>query len=263
MRNYYGGAAEMKQIYICHDTITGLYSALYDAWKESRDGEAGIELRGKTQQRLFCEYTVVDECEKKAVSVERMIKHNLGYNTYWDFYHALLSDDPSKGEAVFKTMQAARSIPDSARIMEHLSDPNAAKVFELSRRVSNEAHMYKEFIRFRELENGVLFSEISPKSQVLTCIAGHFADRFPLENWAIWDKTHHAFLVHKARQNWGIVWSEELNRGGAEKLSQNEAEYEKLWQGFFESISIKERENPHLQRTNLPVRYRREMPEFY
>ena len=54
MRNYYGGAAEMKQIYICHDTITGLYSALYDAWKESRDGEAGIELRGKTQQRLFC-----------------------------------------------------------------------------------------------------------------------------------------------------------------------------------------------------------------
>lgn len=253
----------MKQIYICHDTITGLYSALYDAWKESRDGEAGIELRGKTQQRLFCEYTVVDECEKKAVSVERMIKHNLGYNTYWDFYHALLSDDPSKGEAVFKTMQAARSIPDSARIMEHLSDPNVAKVFELSRRVSNEAHMYKEFIRFRELENGVLFSEISPKSQVLTCIAGHFADRFPLENWVIWDKTHHAFLVHKARQNWGIVWGEELNRGGVEKISRNEAEYEKLWQGFFESISIKERENPHLQRTNLPVRYRREMPEFY
>ena len=251
MWHYDGGAAEMKQIYICHDTITGLYSALYDAWKESRDREAGIELRGKTQQRLFCEYTVVDECEKKAVSVERMIKHNLGYNTYWDFYHALLSDDPSKGEAVFKTMQAARTIPDSTRIMEHLSDPNAAKVFELSRRVSNEAHTYKEFIRFRELENGVLFSEISPKSQVLTCIAGHFADRFPLENWVIWDKTHHAFLVHKARQNWGIVWGEELNRGGVEKISRNEAEYEKLWQGFFESISIKERENPHLQRTNL------------
>ena len=54
-----------------------------------------------------------------------------------------------------------------------------------------------------------------------------------------------------------------MNRGGAEKISQNEAEYEKLWKGFFESISIKERENPHLQRTTLPVRYRREMPEFY
>ena len=108
---------------------------------------------------MFCEYRVVDENWKKAASIERIIKHNLGYNAYWDFYHALLSDDAGKGEAVFKAMQEARRIPDSTKIMEHLSDCNVAKVFELSRRVSNEAHMYKEFIRFRELANGVLFSE--------------------------------------------------------------------------------------------------------
>lgn len=252
----------MKRIYICHDTITGLYSALYDAWKESRDKDAGIEVRGKTQQQLFCEYTVVDECEKKAVSVERMIKHHLGYNTYWDFYHALLSDDAFKAEAVFRTMQAARNIPDSTKIMEHLSNPDVAKVFEMSRRVSNEAHMYKEFIRFRELSNGILFSEISPKSQVLTCIAGHFSDRFPLENWMVYDKTHHAALVHRAEQKWGIVWDAEVNPGSSLEVSKDEGEYEKLWKVFFESISIKERENPHLQRSNLPMRYRREMPEF-
>lgn len=120
----------MKKMYICHDTITGLYSALYDAWKESRAGDAGIELRGKTQQQMFCEYRVVDENGKKAASIERMIKHNLGYNAYWDFYHALLSDDAGKGEAVFKAMQEARRIPDSTKIMEHLSDCNVAKVFE-------------------------------------------------------------------------------------------------------------------------------------
>ena len=177
----------MKKMYICHDTITGLYSALYDAWKESRDGDAGIELRGKTQQQMFCEYRVVDECGEKAVSIERMIKRNLGYNAYWNFYHALLSDDAGKGEAVFKAMQEARRIPDSTKIMEHLSDCNVAKVFELSRRVSNEAHMYKEFIRFRELSNGVLFSEISPRNRVLTCVGEHFSERFPLENWMIYD----------------------------------------------------------------------------
>ena len=36
----------MKQIYICEDTITGIYSALHDAWKECRDTQAGVELRG-------------------------------------------------------------------------------------------------------------------------------------------------------------------------------------------------------------------------
>ena len=30
-------------------------------------------------------------------------------------------------------------------------------------------------------ENGILFSEITPKAQILTCVADHFEDRFPLE----------------------------------------------------------------------------------
>ena len=180
-----------------------MYSALHDAWKECRDGDAGIEVRGKTQQQLFCEYRTVAECEQKAVRLERMIKRYLGCNAYWDIYHALLSDDEAKGTAVFRAMQESRNIKDSKKIMDHLGNPDVAKVFALSRSVSNEAHMYEEFIRFRELENGILFSEITPKAQILTCVADHFTDRFPLENWMIYDKTHQVFLVHGAREQWG------------------------------------------------------------
>ena len=252
----------MKQIYLCTDTMTGLFSALHDAWKENRDSDAGIEVKGKTQQQLFCEYRTVAECEQKAVRLERMIKRYLGYNTYWDIYHALLSDDGEKGTAVFKTMQESRGIRDSHKIMDHLSCPEVAKVFALSRSVANEAHMYEEFIRFRELENGILFSEITPKAQILTCIADHFTDRFPLENWMIYDNTHQVFLVHKARQAWGLVWGETLDGEAAGKLSEKELEYERLWSGFFESISIKERENPKCQQNHLPLRYRSDMTEF-
>lgn len=252
----------MKQIYICSDTITGIYSALYDAWKENRDKEAGIELRGKTQQQLFCEYTVVEENGEKAFQLERMVKRYLGYNAYWDIYHALLSDDEQKGEAVFRTMQEARKIQDSRRIMDHLGNSDVAKVFQLSRSVSNEAHLYQEFIRFRELEGGLLFSEISPKAQVLTCIAEHFADRFPLENWMIYDKTHQVFLVHREREKWRLVWGQELDKQAAARISKEEKEYEILWKGFFDSIAIQERKNDRLQKTHLPLRYRAEMTEF-
>ena len=252
----------MTQIYICKDTITGIYSALYDAWKESRDREAGIELKGRTQQQLFCEYTVVEENQKKAIQLERMVKKHLGYNAYWDIYHALLSNDDRKADAVFCTIREARKIKDSRRIMEHLSNPDVAKVFELSRSVSNEAHLYQEFIRFRELEGGVLFSEISPKAQVLTCIADHFSDRFPLENWMIYDMTHKAFLVHRAKKQWVLIWGEEPDRRAVESISDKEKEYELLWKGFFDSIAIEERKNPRLQRTHLPLRYRDGMPEF-
>src|SRR5699024_11655549 len=118
-----------------------------------------------------------------------MIKKYLGYNAYWDIYHALLSDDEEKGTAVFKSMQESRRIGDSRKIMDHLGNPDVAKVFALSRSVSNEAHLYEEVIRFRELKNGILFSEIAPKSQILTCVADHFSDRFSLDNWMIYDKT--------------------------------------------------------------------------
>ena len=84
---------------------------------------------------------------------------------------------------LFRVMQSARSVKDSRKIMEHLSDPAVEKVFSLSRQVGNEAHRFLEFVRFRELKNGVLFSEIVPKNRILSCIADHFSDRFPLENW--------------------------------------------------------------------------------
>lgn len=252
----------MKQVYICHDTVTGIFSALYDAWKEARDKEAGIELKGRIQQRLFCEYKVVTETEHKAQVLQQMIKRNMGWNTYWDVYRAVLSDDDGKGEAVFRMMQEARTVRDSTKIMDHLGSPDVAKVFELSRRVSNEAHIYKEFIRFRELENGVLFSEISPKNQVLTCIAEHFEDRFPLENWMIYDKTHETFLIHRKKERCRLVCGETLNKEAVSRISKEEKRYEELWKGFFGAISIKERENPKLQQNRLPKRYRREMTEF-
>ena len=64
----------MKQIYICSDTITGLCSALHDAWLENRDGDAGIGVKGKTQQQLFCQYKTVDETDKKAGRLQRIVK---------------------------------------------------------------------------------------------------------------------------------------------------------------------------------------------
>ena len=170
----------MKQIYICEDTITGIYSALHDAGRMQRYA-GGCRTEGEDTAAAFCEYRIVEESEEKALRLERMIKHHLGYNAYWEIYHALLSTDDRKGTVVFEVLQEARKIRQSEKIMEHLGCPAVADVFSMSRSVSNEAHRYEEFIRFRELENGILFSEITPKAQILTCVADHFEDRFPLE----------------------------------------------------------------------------------
>ncbi|MCI8836306.1 MAG: DNA metabolism protein [Ruminococcus sp.] len=252
----------MKKVYICNDTITGIFSALYDAWKESRDKDAGIALRGMLETQLFCEYTEVVEEERKALAVERLIQNHLGYDAYWDIYHALLSEDPQKADAVFHVMQTARTIRNSKKVMEHLTDSYVIHVFELSRKVANEAHQFLEFIRFRELQNGVLFSEITPKNRVLSCVADHFSDRFPLENWMIYDKTHEEMIVHQAKRRWVYVVGEELNWKEVEKCSLAEEQFKNLWKVFFEAIAIQERKNPICQRTHLPIHFRQDMTEF-
>ena len=253
---------DMKQIYICSDTVKGIFSAIYDAWRASREPDAcGIALKGMVEQELFCEYVQVEETEKKALAVERMIRKNLGVLAYEDIYYAMMSEDMNKADAILKTIMEARCIPDSRRIMEHLSNPNVGKVFELSRTVENEAHTFIEFVRFRELENGVLYAKIEPTNHILTSIAPHFADRLPIENWMIQDETHQEFVVHEAGKQWVLVSGEEIAEDMASRFSEKEYEYERLWDAFFHTIAIESRKNPKCQMTHLPLKYRKNLVE--
>lgn len=253
----------MKKIYICNDSITGIFSAIYDAWlTKLREEQLGIALKGMVNPELFCEYIEVEESQKKAIAVENLIKRYLGSYAYWSIYHAVLSNDSEKGDAILGAMLESRNIPDSKHIMDHLSHSKVRRVFELSRAVSNEAHYYREVVRFSELENGILFSQIEPKNQILSCLGNHFENRFPLENWMIYDKTHKMFLVHEKGKSWILVLNEELDVDAVKKISMSETMYVKLWKGFFESITIKERESYERQRQHLPLRYREYITEF-
>ena len=253
----------MRRIYICRDNVTGIFSAVYDAWKECRHtGDAGIALRGNMDTQFFCDYVETEQSEEKALAVEKLIVNHLGTEAYRGIYYAALADDPLKGDAILGTMLAARKIADSRKIMEYLTNPSVEKLFELRRRVGNESHFFKEILRFRELENGILYARMDPKNQVLTCIAPHFADRLPQENWLIYDGTHRVFAVHQVGKSWVLLSGEEADISRIERFSEEESEIQKLWKGFFKSISVQERESYTRQRQHLPLWYRKNMVEF-
>ena len=110
----------MKKIYVCNDTITGIFSAIYDAWKEGREEkECGIAIKGMLEQELFCEYILVEENLHKEQAVERLIRKHLGGQAYADIWHASLASDKDKADAIYGTMLAARRLRDSKKVMEH------------------------------------------------------------------------------------------------------------------------------------------------
>lgn len=89
----------MKTVYVCSDTVTGIFSGIYDAWKTGRgEADCAIALRGMLEQQLFCDYVEVEETEHKAIAVENLIKKHLGRQAYWDIYHAVLAADKDKGD---------------------------------------------------------------------------------------------------------------------------------------------------------------------
>lgn len=252
----------MKKVYVCSDSLEGIYSAIYDAWKTRLESNRlGIALKKYVETELFCEYIEVEENAHKEKAVIQLIQKHLGQEAYWNIYHALLSEDPWRGDAVLGMMLEARKIPRPELIMTHLSRPKVLRVFELSRKVSNEALFYREITRFMELKSGVLFAEIEPRGQILSCIADHFANRFPLENWMIYDKTHHMFLVHESRKKWVLVRDEKLDWDAIQQ-SEKESTYVRLWKEFFETIAIQERKNYKCQRNHLPLHYRKHIVEF-
>ena len=120
----------------------------------------------------------------------------------------------------------------------------------------------KEFLRFSELENKVLFSRIGPKNDVLPMLALHFSDRLRPERFIIYDEIREKAVIYTPNTGGYILSGEEGKR--LEKLSEksDRKEYETLWKIFFDSVAIKERENYVCQRGHLALRYRPYMTEF-
>ena len=253
----------LKRVYLCHDTLMGLCSALYDAWKERReDGNAGIAFYGMLEQELFCEYVDVTESEQKMMALTHMIQKNLGMEAYTRIYYAAKSPDRNKGTAIFQTLVAAREIIDSRKIMEHLTNPFVRKVFELSRKVGNELHFFKEILRFRELERGIVYAEIEPENEILDGLIPHFENRFPLENWMIHDKVRQMAVVHETGKHCILVDDLTLDNECLKQYSDSEQEILRLWKQFFHDISIPERESYERQRQMVGHKYRKNMVEF-
>ena len=260
----------MRIIYVCEDSLTGIFSGIYEVWKRKMTAEeAGLEVGDSFERRLFCEYIFCRAEERKALAVIRMIQKNLGADVYEKISYALLSADRRKAEMVFRAMLEAKKLSRKDRLMEHLGNEAVRAVFGMYRQVANEAHHYKGFVRFRELKNKTLFAKIEPKHAVLPCIAEHFADRFPQENWVIYDKTHEVFLIHEKGKRYYFLQQYMCMKGDSGSaqnitggFSEEEMDYEALWKEFVQSISVAERENRALQNQNLPLRFRTNLVEF-
>lgn len=254
---------EEKYILICPDSLEGIFTGIYDGWKLGNEGfEVELSMGRPGQAQLFCHYQTVDADPEKAEKVAGTIKRRLGPETYEQLCYAACSAEDDKGTCMYYALREALSGGGGARcVLENLKNPYILKIARMRQTVWHEMHRFLGFVRFREIQNGILFSEIGPDNPILPLLGPHFADRLPRENWMIYDEKRRDALVHPAGKSCYIRRQALLEADRLQGLQKDEV-YASLWKEFCQSISVSERENPRAQRQNLPHKYRKYLTEF-
>ena len=141
--------------------------------------------------------------------------------------------------------------------MRDLSDPACYPLYRAIRHMNGELEKLRGFVRFSDY-GGILGAEIEPKNRVLPLLRGHFCQRYANEQFFIYDRTHRELLLYAN----GRSRITQIENFKPVLPGEDELYFRSLWKQFFQSVAIRERENPRCQNTFMPKRYRGTMTEF-
>lgn len=251
------------RVYQCEDSLEGVCTAIYRAYEEHAEHQ-DTWIRVDQELMLFGEYIPVETDLERAEKVLRTLRKRFGQEDYESLCLALVTPDPDKAQAVYQTIvYGLKAKPAPGHLLDHQTDSYVWKTFQLARGASREYSHLMGFMRFRELERGILYAENEPKNHVLPYLMVHFADRFPQEDFAIRDIGRGLLGVHPAGGEWYLTDSRELLEAlGQTACLAREMVCEELFCWFCHKIAIKERRNIGLQNQMMPKRFQKYTIEF-
>ncbi len=124
------------------------------------------------------------------------------------------------------------------------------KALKIASYVSKENHKLKGFIRFKQLNNKVLYAKIEPTNNVILLLSNHFQKRLANEYWLIHDTKRNIISLYD-KKHFYLINAINL------KLDLNASDeiYEDLWQTFYDTVGIKERKNDRARLNFMPKKY--------
>lgn len=208
-----------------------------------------------TPQLLLEEACFIETDPVKAERVRRALPQKISREAELLVKRVFLTEIENKELYMLRFVQLGFSM--GADVLRHLTDDTVAVMRKAERYLLNESHRYKQFIRFSSA-GGVLSSVIKPVCRVLPVIAPHFADRYPEEQFLIYDETHGMALVHRPGEQ-AIVPVDSFVMEEADSVEQR---YRDLWCDYYDTIAIEGRYNPKCRMNHMPKRYWDQMTEF-
>ena len=232
--------------YYYDGSFDGLLTVIYMAYNDRESNMLRVNAKAEQLILALDDIHIITDFSK-ARRVEKSICDKLSYNFLNSIRTCFLSCDKNKDTIIIHTVYKA--LKQGEEILNSL-DEHAFYMNKLVKQVLNERHRYLGLLRFKEMKDGIMFSTIEPKNNILPILISHFKNRMKREKIAIFDKGRKMIVYYDGKKA-EIFFVESLEI----EWSDEEIEYSELWKTFHKSISIKERENKKLQQSNIPKYY--------
>ena len=241
-----------ETIYEYDGSFDGFLSCIFASYLY-KELPAAFSCGEELQSTLFPVRTVATDPERAGRVLRKVVK--LSPEALELLRRGFLTCLPDKELRLYRL--TAKLLKEGPRFLSNLSDETLYPVLQAVRHLNGEVHQYKGFVRFSEL-GGVLGGEIEPKNRVLPLLRRHFCDRYRGERFFLYDRTHREALFYADGKS-VIRPLEDFRMAPPDEA---EARYRLLWKRFYDTVAIRERENPRCRMTHMPKRYWGTMTEF-
>ncbi len=238
--------------YIYDGTFEGLLCCLYCNF--SKESASGIYKKEIYQRHMLNSFKEIPSIEKYAYYMDQKLKQYLGTLVSSQIYQCFLYEKEGAENIILRFVDLC--FKKGSKYAGFHTHPIVSAFDDRVRKVKNETHKYVGYVRFSQMGE-YLYSSIHPEYNILSLIGDHFADRYNGEKIIIHDVTRNCALVASC----GDFLLIPLQNGDLPEDAKSDF-VAKLWKTYFDHIPIKDRINPKLQKSFVPLKYRKDLTEF-
>ncbi|CAG2532752.1 probable DNA metabolism protein [Maribacter dokdonensis] len=236
-------------------SFNGFLTSVFTGF-EQKLTHADIQKNNQLQSGLFAEnetiFTNVEKAQRVWNGVQK--KSNTAIK---NIYFSFLSEHNNIEALLYHYIQ--KLMGSKYYGSTDFSDDGVLKINQLAHKVGREKHRMEAFVRFQLTKDDVYFANIEPDFDVIPLISKHFRNRYADQQWIIYD----------VKRKYGIFYDlhtveiisldlTDIHTNTLEKSSvftDEEFEYQDLWNNYFKSTTIKSRINTKLHVQHVPKRY--------
>jgi probable DNA metabolism protein len=165
----------------------------------------------------------------------------------------ILAREPSRFALLYRLLwRIKHNTPD---LLDDAADRDMAKALSLQKSINRDIHKMRAFLRFREVKDGEGVRHIAwfePSHHIIEANAPFFIRRFTSLRWSI--------LSPDATAHWNVD-ALTIGPGASRAETPPDDAMAEAWQVYFESIFNPARLKPEMMRSEMPVKYWRNLPE--